>query len=219
MEVNSLAPQTLWFQATLTERPLPQRQLLLATVGGGTFVSNTLFARLRALARSVVHIIVRCLNLCPCRWWTAHPEPTVRLVPTSDWRFDVMTRGGSPVRSAHAGICAAGGEQSPSLPRRAILMTVRRAPGRSRSRAQSAASPSWSWPPLRTVPGGGGRKRDSRAAARRAHRQVRHPAASCACYSRWQPSTARANSAKAPSASTTKIKSTRGPLSSRIGGG
>jgi hypothetical protein len=36
MEVNSLAPKTLWFQGTLTERPLPERQLLPATVGGGT---------------------------------------------------------------------------------------------------------------------------------------------------------------------------------------
>jgi hypothetical protein len=35
MEVNSLAPKTLWFQGTLTERPLPERQLLPATVGGG----------------------------------------------------------------------------------------------------------------------------------------------------------------------------------------
>jgi hypothetical protein len=35
MEVNSLAPKTLWFQGTLTERPLPERQMLPATVGGG----------------------------------------------------------------------------------------------------------------------------------------------------------------------------------------
>jgi hypothetical protein len=34
MEVNSLAPKTLWFQGILTERPLPERQLLPATVGG-----------------------------------------------------------------------------------------------------------------------------------------------------------------------------------------
>jgi hypothetical protein len=34
-----------------------------------------------------------------------------------DWRFDVMIRGGPGALAAHAGICARGGEQSPSFPR------------------------------------------------------------------------------------------------------
>jgi hypothetical protein len=40
------------------------------------------------------------------------PSPKLRH-PYPDWRFGVMTL------AAHAGICAGGGEQSPSLPRRA----------------------------------------------------------------------------------------------------
>jgi hypothetical protein len=42
--------------------------------------------------------------------------------PYPDWRFDVITRGGGPsALAAHAGICAGGGEQSPSLPRQLLF--------------------------------------------------------------------------------------------------
>jgi hypothetical protein len=64
---------------------------------GSSLAANILFAGLRALARSAVHIIVRHYKLCRCRSLTAQPEPTVTS-STSDGGSTSLTRSGGPVR-------------------------------------------------------------------------------------------------------------------------
>ena len=91
---------------------------------GSSLAPNILFARLRALPRYAVHIIVRGLNLCRCRWLTAHPS--LRLL-RFDFRLavrrhDPRWQPGAVVPLA--GICAGGGEQSPSLPRQLVLQRL-----------------------------------------------------------------------------------------------
>jgi len=53
---------------------------------GSSLAANILFAPLRALPRYAVHIIVRRLNLCRCRWLTA--PPSLRLL-RPDFRLAV----------------------------------------------------------------------------------------------------------------------------------
>jgi hypothetical protein len=53
----------------------------------------------------------------------AQPETTA---PCPDWRFDVMTQGGSPVAIVPlAANCAGGGEPSPFLPRQLVFHRLR----------------------------------------------------------------------------------------------
>jgi hypothetical protein len=76
-----------------------KKNVLNGRLGGGKeLAANILFARLRALARSAVHIIVRRLKPLPLSLVDCPARAYGYLVPTSDWRFDIMTRGGSPVR-------------------------------------------------------------------------------------------------------------------------